>query len=408
MGMKEGEGLNLTAPEMFQAGERLRERRSVFWPDGPESDARLQEKKSVLDLALTLREQFQANKQLRYEAIENPYSSKSGLITGSEVSSVLSEEDVVRAIVLAEPEAEYDDNFKTASRLEKQRLLYKQIEDSEKIVMHLTSNALLNRMELMDMSNKQLYSLASHEAFGTDDQAVIDENFSQKQRRGIRLAIVNFIQDLRLMQPYLVQFSDNPTQAAKKVLKVAKFSGEIDVGVTLIGIPITVPEDDYGAILKTKVFGHGVKLVNEPAPPFELEGRVVLLNRGGVKSGHEPGEFFAPEDIAGTKGHEFRHSLFEFYFKQVGFFSLDFIQKLINNSPGLQDKREHMEDSELLRKWFTQFTRDELIAYRLGSDYNFLRPNQIIGGKNMMREDVTEVRRSLLANSNLNRLYKRS
>ena len=281
---------------MFQAGERLRERRSVFWPDGPESDARLQEKKSVLDLALTLREQFQANKQLRYEAIENPYSSKSGLITGSEVSSVLSEEDVVRAIVLAEPEAEYDDNFKTASRLEKQRLLYKQIEDSEKIVMHLTSNALLNRMELMDMSNKQLYSLASHEAFGTDDQAVIDENFSQKQRRGIRLAIVNFIQDLRLMQPYLVQFSDNPTQAAKKVLKVAKFSGEIDVGVTLIGIPITVPEDDYGAILKTKVFGHGVKLVNEPAPPFELEGRVVLLNRGGVKSGHEPGEFFAPEE----------------------------------------------------------------------------------------------------------------
>lgn len=107
--------------------------------------------------------------------------------------------DVIRAVVLAEPEGSYDRNFNLLGPARKARQLNKQTDITKKIYERITQYCKTYTNELRLLPKDVVYSILCLVVFETDDRNKIERNYSQKQRREFRLLIVNFIEELFAM-----------------------------------------------------------------------------------------------------------------------------------------------------------------------------------------------------------------
>lgn len=270
-------------------------------------------------------------------------------------------------------------------RSEQRRLLYLQIEESAQVTLRLTSHMQSEWERIQDMSHEQIFTELSSTAFGTMDLDTIGTKFSLSQRRGIRHAIINFIYDMGKMLPYRVLVQTNPREAAENILRVSRFTDDIDIREIPLSFIIFLSELDYANVMGIELSElsghHGATLFSVPD---ELKGRIVLINLGGINTGHT----YSPNEIDVTVKHEKSHVIFSTFFKQFGLKSIDV--KISGKSDADQQNREiHkcMIEAEMIRRWVAQYVRDEIIAYSTNftnvNQEEFLMPDQLLNGINI-------------------------
>lgn len=124
----------------------------------------------------------------------NPYSPKIIQII-SERFPDKSDTDVIRAIVLAEPEGRYDRNLEYLETAQREEELRKQINISSEINKLLDEYCKKYAKDLRNLSKEAIYDKLFWIIFGTFDLEKIEQSYTQDQRRDFKLSIVSFIED---------------------------------------------------------------------------------------------------------------------------------------------------------------------------------------------------------------------
>lgn len=305
---------------------------------------------------------------LHRRLIPNPYTQESKQ-TIAESFPGINRSDVVRATILAEPEGEYDRKFKQLSLEEQREMLYQQIDKSASITVRLAKYLQKRPQAFWDMSEGQIYSLLSEVTFGTADPSGIEKNFAQNQRRGFRLSIVNFIEDLKTLKPYREQFDTNPKETVSKIFG-REINGDAEVESLPIGFVIYLRAEDYHKLSPPKEVGDapGGTLYEWDVSYFppELIGKVIIINK----------DFRIPETIKSTRDHELRHMIFASFVAERDH-TLDTAKTLDE----LHTPQDHKQYSETLRKFFAEYARNEIIAYFGTGDVDYKFLGQLGGDK---------------------------
>lgn len=300
--------------------------------------------------------------------IPNPYSRDS-LQTMTESFPDINPPDVIKATVLAEPEGAYDRNFKQLSHQEQRKVLYQQIDQSATITVRLEKYLQKRPQAFWDMSEDRIYSLLSEVAFGTSDLSGIEKNFAQNQRRGFRLSIVNFIEDLKTLKPYRERFDDDPKATANKIFG-REINGDVEVESLPIGFVIYLKAEDYHKLSPPKEVGEapGGTFYEWDVSYFppELIGKVIIINK----------DFRIPEAMKSTRDHELRHMIFASFVAESDH-TLDTAKTLDE----LHTPQDHKQYSETLRKFFAEYARNEIIAYFGSGDAEYKFLGQLGGDK---------------------------
>lgn len=149
----------------------------------------------------------------------NPYSPTSLQII-SERFTDENTNDIIKAIILAEPEGEYDRNFRQFTHTQQEEELTKQNDISAEINERLIQYYKKYAKESSRLPKEFLYNGLSIIAFRTADVREVEKKYSQNQRRDFRLSIVNFIQHLDSLTSTNV-VSDEKSPPRRLFLKVA-------------------------------------------------------------------------------------------------------------------------------------------------------------------------------------------
>lgn len=123
--------------------------------------------------------------RLYRELASNPYSHLSLQII-SAIYPNYPVSDVIRAVILAEPEGDYDRNYK--------QLPNDQLELLIKLQNLLIYHCGLYTKELGRQSDELIYSRLLRAVFGSADSQQIEQQYSQYLRRELKLSIINFIE----------------------------------------------------------------------------------------------------------------------------------------------------------------------------------------------------------------------
>lgn len=132
--------------------------------------------------------------KLYYILAPNPYSQLATQII-SERFSGLPISDIIKAVVLAEPEGRYDRNFRLLPKTHQEQVLSKQKYLTTNIYKRLDQYVKKHRKELHKLPKEFVYDCLSLVVFETTDVKKIEQKYAQNQRRDFRLAIIHYIEN---------------------------------------------------------------------------------------------------------------------------------------------------------------------------------------------------------------------
>lgn len=272
---------------------------------------------------------------------------------------------VLRAAILAEPDGYYEQTFSKLPSAEQRQRLYDQIDISAEITIRIQKYIENNLSNLDQVSDDELYKILYRTAFGTENEHEIQTKYALSQRRGFRMSIVNFLEERNKLSDFRRESSQNPKAFAEKCLK-NQFTGNISIDQLPIGFIIYLDEQDYALIesddkspksIPTK----GVTLSNDWLPD-ELQGKIILLNKGGKESGIK-----TEEELASTRRHEIRHILFrEFHALQSKIYFSDAREAFLK----CKTEQEYLNVSGRIYEDFVEKAKDEIIAYFSQGEFN--------------------------------------
>lgn len=148
--------------------------------------------------------------RLYRELAVNPHSPHALKVISERFPDTNSDE-VIKAVILAEPEGLYDRNFNKLSKDEQKIELGKQVDITvvnKKLVLYFRQHL----TEIGSISKALLYKKLSKIVFGTNDIKEIELKYSQSQRKDFRLLIVNFIEDIQGFESHYRQKSKSSRQ----------------------------------------------------------------------------------------------------------------------------------------------------------------------------------------------------
>lgn len=346
--------------------------------------------KASADTILAASQAIATEPGLPQKLIANPYTREAIQAYGRIASSDMSLGDMVKATILAEPKGAYERKFE--GDREFQRLPWKEkmgkrkeaflqeIDTTADMIVRLSTftNQLHKDKNMgaafLGLSAEQKFSLLSQKAFGTVDQQEIEEQFSQNQRRGIRLAIANFIDDTQMLASKWLQMCDDLPGAMTQLFNEA-ISGKVRGEFTPFGIIFTLEEDDYKKFEKSKSSNGHIR--GDDSLPPELQGRIALINRDAPKS---------------TRPHEMAHMKHEGFIEDAHIGGLEDREKVlaqiekisaqVHEKGGGIEAELHMHRSlaQALVKQYMNRAKDETIAFIEGSGKGEFRYLDQLGG----------------------------
>lgn len=346
-------------------------------------------KDPTMELATRIQERISTDRTLAIQLLTNPFATRTREIFEAEFGQPLTS-DAIRALVLAEPRELYDQAFSRLSSRDRESALYAQLDASADTTIRLGRFVEKAGTDLFAMSDEQLFQELSREAFGGRNKEKIGREFSQSQRRGFRLSIVNFIQDMRTLQPHGQEFTANLPQVLKRygiTRESIVHSSAAKVEVTPLGIVITLPTEDYALVIGEQaqhIGTEGKNLFSLNLPP-ELRGRVILINGGSLARPKEASE------IASTRRHELQHAAF------TRFFERDERHDGDSNVRDLKTYGEHIAFARTLKTISLEMAANEVISYAVGGegDGRYYEDLAALGGDSY-EVRMGEVRRHLM------------
>jgi LPXTG-site transpeptidase (sortase) family protein len=158
--------------------------------------------------------------KLYWELIVNPYSSKTLQIISERFPNT-NTIDVIKAVVLAEPEGKYDRNFKLLETIQQTEELRKQsviLTEANERLSHYCKNY---AREFSLLSKEFIYESLSIVVFETIDPRIIEQRYSQDQRRNLRLSIIDFVENRHInnAEPPVVTSLSKKSARARPLLK---------------------------------------------------------------------------------------------------------------------------------------------------------------------------------------------
>lgn len=130
--------------------------------------------------------------KLYWELAANPYSSVSLKII-SERFPGYRKEDIIRAVVLAEPEGRYDRNFRQLSKDLQEAEVCKQDNEANEIIRRLNECYSQHVFKIAELSEDLMYDVLLKIAFEGTNLQEIGQKYGQSQRKRIKLLILDLI-----------------------------------------------------------------------------------------------------------------------------------------------------------------------------------------------------------------------
>lgn len=137
--------------------------------------------------------------KLYRELAPNPYSPAALQII-SERFPDFSTDDIVNAVVLAEPEGKYDRNFRQLSREMQIAELNKQSNETTEIIRRLNECYIQHLLKFAELSDDLIYDILFKSAFGITSLKKVEQRYSQNQRKCIKLLILNLISEAQALK----------------------------------------------------------------------------------------------------------------------------------------------------------------------------------------------------------------
>ncbi len=160
------------------------------------NDKKITNEKHILSLAWKIA----TEPKLYWELAPNPYSSKAQQIILERFPKE-SITTIIKAIIFAEPEGNYDRNFRLLGTAEQAEELQRQKDVSNEIKKRLVHYCKEQKKELSRLPKDVLYSILSINIFELADIKIIEERYSQNQRQNFKFSIINFIEDTVVNKP---------------------------------------------------------------------------------------------------------------------------------------------------------------------------------------------------------------
>lgn len=317
---------------------------------------------------------YQSNPEKRGAILANPFSNE----TNEQIQQAFGNEDrwmVLRAAIIAEPEGAYEQNYRHLSRAEQRQKLYDQIDSSAQMTIRIQKYIEDKLLNIDNVSDEELYQELCRVAFASEVESEIQAKYALSQRRGFRLSIANFLEERGKLSTYRLESFADPKAFAEKYLKNT-FTGNVTVEQLPIVLVIYLDEQDYALIESDdkspkSIPSKGVTLSSDWLPQ-ELQGKIILLNRGGNESGIK-----TADEIAGTRGHEIRHIIFrDFHAQQSETYMADTREALAR----CITEQDFRQVSDALYTDFVEKAKDEIIAFfsqgKFDESYSALRFHQ--------------------------------
>lgn len=159
-----------------------------------------------MDGTLAISWRIATEPRLYWQLAPNPYSPLAVQIIAERFPNSPAA-DIIRAVILAEPEREYDRNFKKLPPEVQGAEVYLQTLKTTAIAKHLNEYYRQYALKLAQLSEDLLYDILCKTAFETNNLQEIELKYSQNQRKQIKLLILNLmgeVQSSRLIETQLV------------------------------------------------------------------------------------------------------------------------------------------------------------------------------------------------------------
>ena len=215
--------------------------------------------------------------KLYRELVSNPYSLTS-LNTISERFPDEKTSDIIRAVVMAEPEGRYDRIFKQLSQDLQEVELYIQSIRAAQINKRLNDYYSQHGQNLRELPSGSIYDILFIIAFETTNLLEVEEKYRQNQRRDIRLSIVNYIEKMRRPTLDPLQEDDSKTAA------IMDFTKKPAVGRSLLKVAFVALSAVMLFYLANGLYERQVGNVQTRSTPQYSEGNNQIL---GIKTQKE-------------------------------------------------------------------------------------------------------------------------
>lgn len=185
----------------------------------------------ILNHILALSWNISTEPKLYRELATNPYSPKSLQIISKRFPNERTEE-VIHAVVLAEPEGRYDRDFKQLPKTQQEIQLLKQIDSTKEINNRLDQFCKNYAQELNLLPKAFAYNGLSVVVFETADVTEVEQRFSLNQRRDVKLAIIAFIEQVQRPKDPAQKKALSPKLIIKKLatkLPLQEFSAALSL-----------------------------------------------------------------------------------------------------------------------------------------------------------------------------------
>src|ERR1700722_19020473 len=137
------------------------------------------------------------NPKLYRELAQNPYSQESIQIISKRFPNERIS-NTIRAVILAEPEGTYDRNFRQLEKIEQGEELRKQRDIATAVNKHFAFYCKEHKKELKLLPKDVIYNILFLAIFEATETKEIEYRFAQDQRKNLKMAIVNFIEDTNI------------------------------------------------------------------------------------------------------------------------------------------------------------------------------------------------------------------
>ena len=307
---------------------------------------------------------FQENPEARKSLIANPFSGTNGE-NFKDVPGGDNEYTLLRSAVLAEQDGKYEQDFIKLPKDERLKRIYSQIEQSAEITIRIQDYVEKNLSNIGEISDGELYEALRDTVFGKKSDNKIQAEHPLSQRRSFRLSIANFLEERNNLEDYRLEASSDPKEFANKYLK-RKFNGDVTIEQLPVGFIIYLDENDYALVQTTdndpkSISSAGVTLFGKYLPK-NLQGKIVLLNRGGKETDEK-----TKEDLLDTRTHEVRHILFSMFHEQQESLYIKDTRALLGSC---KTEKDFQSLSRRVSDSFTERAKDEIIAYFSGGDFD--------------------------------------
>ncbi len=126
--------------------------------------------------------------------------------------------DIIKAVVLAEPEGKYDRNFKQLSKELQEAEFYKQTNETSEITRRLNDYYSQHALKFAELSEDLIYDILFKNAFGITGLQEVEQRYAQNQRKHIKLLILNLISEAQSLRLRVKQESQILISEGKSLL----------------------------------------------------------------------------------------------------------------------------------------------------------------------------------------------